>query len=126
MTIAATEKTVSARSPRPRKAGDPVPGSAGSDNLRRAMAFMVVSGLSFALMGATVKLSGDLPLTTKVFFRNIVTLGITVVVAVRLRENPFSRTPQLAALLLRSVCGLAGVYLYFLALGEMSLALTRK
>jgi drug/metabolite transporter (DMT)-like permease len=93
-----------------------------SDSLPRAIAFMVASGLCFALMGATVKLSGDLPLATKVFFRNLVTLGITGAIAVRQRENPFARTPNWARLLLRSAFGLVGVFLYFLALGEMNLA----
>jgi drug/metabolite transporter (DMT)-like permease len=83
---------------------------------------MVVSGLCFALMGVMVKLSGDLPLPTKVFFRNLVTLGITSVVAIRIRENPFSRTPHWRRLLLRSAFGLCGVSLYFLALGRMNLA----
>jgi drug/metabolite transporter (DMT)-like permease len=92
------------------------------DNMPRAMAWMVVSGLSFALMAATVKLAGDLPLTMKVFFRNLVTLGITSAVAVNMRENPFGRTPHAKLLILRSLCGLAGVLLYFLALGKLSLA----
>ena len=39
------------------------------DNLPRAMAWMVLSGLSFALMGAAVKLAGDVPITMKVFFK---------------------------------------------------------
>jgi drug/metabolite transporter (DMT)-like permease len=92
------------------------------DNLPRAMAWMVLSGLSFALMGAAVKLAGDLPVTLKVFFRNLVTLGITSTVAVRMRENPFGPTPHARLLILRSLCGLAGVLLYFLALGKLTLA----
>lgn len=86
------------------------------------MAWMVVSGLSFALMAAAVKMAGDLPLTMKVFFRNLVTLGITSVVAVNMRENPFGRTRHAKLLILRSLCGLAGVLLYFLALDKLSLA----
>jgi drug/metabolite transporter (DMT)-like permease len=88
----------------------------------RAIAWMVVSGLSFALMAVAVKFSGDIPLTMKVFFRNLVTLGITSAVAVNMRENPFARTPHAGLLILRSFCGLGGVLLYFLALGELNLA----
>ncbi len=83
---------------------------------------MVLSGLCFAMMGAAVKLSGDLPLPTKVFFRNLVTLGITSAVAIGLRQNPFGAAAHLKWLLLRSVSGLLGVFLYFLALGQMNLA----
>jgi len=92
------------------------------DNLPRAMAWMILSGLSFALMGATVKLAGDTPVTLKVFFRNLVTLGITSVVALNIRENPFGRPPHARLLVLRSLCGLAGVLLYFTALGGLTLA----
>jgi drug/metabolite transporter (DMT)-like permease len=86
------------------------------------MALMALSGLSFALMGAMVKLAGDVPLTSKVFFRNLVTLIITSLVAIRLRENPLSYSPNWTRLVLRSLCGLAGVFLYFLALGRLNLA----
>ncbi|MEN8007644.1 MAG: DMT family transporter [Candidatus Krumholzibacteriota bacterium] len=96
--------------------------STSLDNMPRAMAWMVVSGLCFALMGATVKLSGDVSLTTKVFFRNLVTLVITGIVAVNTRQNPFGPTPHARLLIGRSVCGLAGVLLYFLALSNLNLA----
>ncbi len=92
------------------------------DSLTRAMAFMVFSGLSFALMGAMVKLAADAPVTSKVFFRNLVTLGMTSSWALRTRCNPFGPTPYLKTLLLRAVCGLGGVYFYFVALGGLKLA----
>jgi len=93
-----------------------------TDNLPRALAWMALSGLSFALMGAMVKLAGDVALPTKVFFRNLVTLIITLLVAARLGQNPLAATPNWGRLLLRSLCGLIGVTLYFLALGRMDLA----
>ncbi len=93
-----------------------------TDNMKIAMTWMVLSGISFALMGATVKISGDAPLTTKVFFRNLVTMIITASFAIRLRQNPFSRTPWLKRLVLRSLFGLSGVALYFIALYQLNLA----
>ena len=98
------------------------PHRTGTDNLGRALAWMVVSGLSFALMGAAVKLAGDLPVGVKVFFRNLVTMGITSVVALRAGENPLTRTPHWWRLLLRSAAGFLGVTFYFVALGNMHLA----
>jgi drug/metabolite transporter (DMT)-like permease len=88
----------------------------------RAMAWMLLSGMSFALMGAMVKFSGDLGLPTKVFFRNLVTLIITSILAFRLAENPLGATPHWPRMLLRSFSGLAGVFLYFLAISKMNLA----
>lgn len=92
------------------------------DDVPRAVLWMMLSGLSFALMGASVKLAGDLPVAVKVFFRNLVTLGITTAVAVRSHRNPLGRTPYWGLLLVRSLCGLAGVYFYFTALGSLTLA----
>jgi drug/metabolite transporter (DMT)-like permease len=92
------------------------------DNLTRAMVWMIFSGLSFAFMGAMVKFSGDVGLPAKVFFRNLVTLAITTVFALRMRENPLAATPNWPRLLLRSVAGLGGVSLYFLALSRLNLA----
>lgn len=83
---------------------------------------MVVSGLCFALMAAAVKLAGETPLASKVFFRNLVTLGITGAFFWRLGRNPCGPTLHLGRLLLRSLFGLGGVSLYFLALGHLQLA----
>jgi drug/metabolite transporter (DMT)-like permease len=98
------------------------PHRTGADNMGRALAWMALSGFSFALMGASVKLAGDLPVFVKVFFRNLVTLAITGAVAVRLRENPFAPTPHWWRLLLRSAAGFLGVTFYFVALGSLHLA----
>lgn len=92
------------------------------DDLPRALLWMMASGLSFALMAASVKLAGDLPVAVKVFFRNLVTLGITALALARARANPFAATPFWPLLLVRAACGLAGVWLYFVALGGMNLA----
>ncbi len=92
------------------------------DDVPRALLWMVLSGLSFALMGASVKLAGDLPVAVKVFFRNLVTLGLTSAVALRSGRNPLAPTPHWRLLLVRALCGLAGVYFYFVALGSLNLA----
>lgn len=90
--------------------------------MTRAMVWMVVSGLSFAFMGAMVKFSGDIGLHAKVFFRNLVTLGLTSVLAFRMGENPLGPSPNWGRMLVRSFAGLVGVFLYFLALGQLNLA----
>ncbi len=100
----------------------PLGSNATRDNMTRAMAWMILSGISFAFMGATVKLSGDVPLTTKVFFRNLVTMILTASVAFRMHQNPLAATPNLRRLVLRSLFGLMGVGLYFVALKELNLA----
>ncbi|MEZ4388135.1 MAG: DMT family transporter [Candidatus Krumholzibacteriia bacterium] len=97
-------------------------GLGAADSMPRAVAFMMLSAASFAVMGAMVKAAGDLPVHQKVFFRNLVTLIITVGMAWQKRENPFGPTPCLGLLLLRSFAGLGGVTLYFYAIGHLTLA----
>lgn len=92
------------------------------DNLTRAILYMLLSAASFAVMGAMVKASGDLPVHQKVFFRNLVTLVITALMAWQRRENPFGPTRHLPLLILRSLAGLTGVFLYFYAIGHLTLA----
>lgn len=97
-------------------------GLGAHDSMRRAVVFMLLSASSFAVMGAMVKAAGDLPVHEKVFSRNLVTLAITGAMAWQRRENPLWPTPYLRLLLLRSGAGLAGVFLYFYAIGHLALA----
>lgn len=97
-------------------------GLGASDSIPRAVVFMLLSAASFAVMGAMVKAAGAIPVHEKVFFRNLVTLVITAGMAWQRRENPFGPTPYLGLLLLRSFAGLAGVTLYFYAIGHLTLA----
>jgi drug/metabolite transporter (DMT)-like permease len=92
------------------------------DRMGRAVSYMLLSAASFAVMGAMVKAAGDLPVHQKVFFRNLVTLVITGAMALRRRENPFGPTRHLGLLVGRSLAGLAGVSLYFYAIGHLTLA----
>ena len=92
------------------------------DDKRIAVAWMLVSAVGFALMGATVRLSGDLPLPEKVFFRNLVTLAITGAIVLRAHESPFRGQPALGLLTMRSLAGLAGVFGYFYSIRHLHLA----
>ena len=87
-------------------------GLGAHDSLPSAVGYMLLSGACLAVMGAMVKAAGDLPVYEKVFFRNLVTLLVTVAMAVRRRENPFGPTHHRGLLLARSFAGLGGVFLY--------------
>lgn len=97
-------------------------GLGAHDSLPAAVGFMLLSAASFAVMGAFVKAAGDVPVSEKVFFRNLVTLVVTVAMAIHRRENPFGPTEHLPLLVARSLSGLVGVVLYFYALGHLNLA----
>lgn len=87
-----------------------------------AIIWMLLSAFSFALMGAMVKLASDVPVIEKVFFRNLVTFILMLVIIIKNRENPFKQGKATKFLIIRSLAGLAGVVLYFYAISNMTLA----
>jgi drug/metabolite transporter (DMT)-like permease len=87
-----------------------------------AVLLMLLSALSFALMGACVKFLADISVYQKVFFRNLVTLIITMTIFMIRRENPIKKEAAVKVLLARSFTGLAGVFCFFYALSNISLA----
>lgn len=91
------------------------------ENVTRAVLLICLAGLSFSMVGVAVRLSGDIPVYEKVFFRTVFSLVATAAVAVKCRSNPFSRNPRMPLLLLRAVLGTAAVTLYFYAVENLPL-----
>lgn len=83
---------------------------------------MLLSALSFALMGGMVKLSSEVPVIEKVFFRNLITFILMLVIILKEKENPFKQGLATKLLIFRSLAGLLGVVLYFYAITNMTLA----
>jgi drug/metabolite transporter (DMT)-like permease len=92
------------------------------DNVGRAVAMICLAGVSFSLVGVAVRMSGDVPVYEKVFFRSIVSLVATALIAIRARENPFVRDGRARILIIRGVFGTIGMTLYFFALQHLTLA----
>jgi drug/metabolite transporter (DMT)-like permease len=88
----------------------------------RAAAFMVLSALAFAVMGAFVKLVPEVPLWDKVLVRNLVTLIVAAWIVRRRRSMLFGRRENRRLLLLRSLLGIGGVACYFYAIDHLLLA----
>jgi drug/metabolite transporter (DMT)-like permease len=85
------------------------------DNRIKGISYMLVSGFAFALMSASVKAVGDLPVYEKVLSRNFVSLiAAAIMILVQHRGAPlFGKRQNQGLLLSRSLLGLAGVYLLF-------------
>ena len=96
------------------------------DSILKAIVFMIASAFSFALMGAFVKFSGDIPLLQKVFFRNLISVFIAFFMVYKNSKKgklQLIKDPgNLPKLILRSVFGLTGVVFYFYAINNMNLA----
>ncbi|WBW98311.1 DMT family transporter [Oceanirhabdus sp. W0125-5] len=91
------------------------------DNKPRAVVLMILSALSFAFMGAMVKLAGDIPLAEKVLFRNMVSLAIAFITLKKSSASMFGKKENQKYLLGRSMLGLSGVLLYFYAINNINL-----
>ena len=86
----------------------------------KGILFIVLSALLFAGMNLFVKLSGDLPVFQKVFFRNAIAAGIafTVLMKNKSRLLPCSKRSALF-LSLRAAFGLLGVICNFYAVDRL-------
>jgi len=88
----------------------------------KAALLMLVSSLAFACSAAAVKLSGDLPVFEKVFFRNILAVVIAFIAIHRKKEKMFGKKENQKYLFLRSILGVIGMALYFYAISNLYLA----
>jgi drug/metabolite transporter (DMT)-like permease len=92
------------------------------DNKQKAVVLMLISSLAFACSAAAVKLSGNLPVFEKVFFRNILAVLIAFF-AIKKNNNPlFGKRENQKFLLLRSLLGVGGMIMYFYAISNLYLA----
>lgn len=92
------------------------------DNKPKAITYMLFSAFAFAMMSATVKLSGDIPVFEKVFFRNLISLFIAYYVIKKSGARLFGKKENQKYLLARSFLGLTGVILNFYAINHLILA----
>lgn len=89
---------------------------------RRAVVFMLVSAAAFAGMGAFVKAADAVPVTEKVLVRNLITLILAGMVAVRAGRPLLGRRKNQPLLIARSLLGIAGVTCFFYAIDNLILA----
>ncbi|TDM03656.1 DMT family transporter [Macrococcus carouselicus] len=92
------------------------------NNLQKGILALLIASLGFSLMGAFVKLSGDLPVLQKTLFRNIVGMLIPLYFVIRNKERLFGRLQNQPLLIARSVFGLIGVVLNYITIDRMVLS----
>lgn len=92
------------------------------DNKPKAIILILISALAFAIMGAMVKLAGDIPLFEKVFYRNLLSLGMAYIMIKNKNVSFFGKKENQKYLLSRSLLGLLGVILSFYAINYLVLS----
>ena len=88
----------------------------------KGIIYIIVSAFFFALMGLFVKLSGDLPIIQKSFFRNAVAMIFALVVITKNHQWELPKGRNISYLLIRAVAGTGGILCNFYALSNMNLA----
>ncbi|WP_164669439.1 DMT family transporter [Virgibacillus doumboii] len=88
----------------------------------KGIVLLLVSALGFSLMGAFVKLSGDIPTAQKAFFRNIAAAIITLGFVLRHKERVFGKKEHQKLLIARSALGTVGIVLNFYAIDRLVLS----
>ncbi len=84
---------------------------------------IITSAFCFTFMNAFVRLSGDIPTVQKTFFRNLVALFFALFILLRQKQPLFPRNKKNTGfLLLRSICGIAGVLCNFYAVDRLALS----
>lgn len=91
-------------------------------NKTKAVFCMLISALGFTFMSVTVKYVTGIPLFEKVFFRNLISLGVAFFMLKKSSAPMFGRRENQLALLARSIFGLAGVVLNFYTIANLTLA----
>lgn len=101
----------------------------GNENLKKlehkkykAILFMLISGLGYALMNISVKLSGDIPPLEKVLFRNIVCAIIAAILILKTNGIFIVIKKNRKFLMGRAIIGTFGTWCNFYAIDHLMVA----
>ena len=106
-------------------------GSNKTNTNRNALILIIISALSFSIMGAFVKHLQDIPVFEKVFFRNLISLFIAYRLFIVKQKKDLDNEKKVSIfgepknrkyLILRSSLGLTGVILNFYAITHLYLS----
>ncbi len=88
----------------------------------RGIIYIITSAFFFALMGLFVKLSGDVPIIQKSFFRNAVAMVFAFIVITKSKTWAIPKGKNITYILIRSIAGTLGIFCNFYAVSNMNLA----
>ena len=88
----------------------------------KAIVYIIISALCFAVMNLCVKMSGDIPSLQKSFFRNAVSLIFATVIIVKSKTSFRCKKGNLKFLFMRALFGTVGIVCNFYALDHIPLA----
>ncbi len=84
--------------------------------------YIIFSAFFFALMSMFIRLAGNIPSFQKAFFKNFVALIISTIIMLKNQEKIEFKSGNLKYLVMRSVCGTAGIICNFYAIDHLNLS----
>jgi drug/metabolite transporter (DMT)-like permease len=91
-------------------------------NRSKGIFFIIISALGFALMSTFVKLSGNLPIFQKTFFRNLISFLFAFAMVYKHKDRFLGKKENRKLLLLRATTGTLGILCNFYAIGKLVLS----
>ena len=88
----------------------------------KGIIYVIFAAFSFSLMSFFVRLSGDLPVMQKVFFRNLIASGIAAVTLAKSKDKFRLKKGSLGGLSMRCIFGCLGMICNFWAVDHLGLA----
>lgn len=88
----------------------------------KGIIYIITSAFFFALMGVFVKLSGDLPIMQKSFFRNAVALIFASAIITKQHIWELPKGKNIGYLFIRAAAGTVGILCNFYAVSNMNVA----
>ena len=92
------------------------------DNKYKGIGYMCGATLSFALMSLFIKLSGNLPVFQKLFFRNFFSALVFAFLVFRKGQSVKVDADQIRVLIYRSISGSVAMLCYFYTVDNMNIA----
>lgn len=89
---------------------------------QKAIVYIILSALCFALMNSFVRLSGDLPTMQKSFFRNFVAMIMAAFILFKNKTGIKYKKEDIPLLLIRSTMGTLGILGNFYAVDHLNLS----
>ena len=91
-------------------------------NKNKGIFHILLAAFFFSLMSFMVKMSGDLPVMQKAFFRNAIASLMAIMILAGTEEKFKIKKGSVPMLLIRSVCGTIGIVCNFYAIDHMHIA----
>ncbi|MCF7926460.1 MAG: DMT family transporter [Candidatus Izimaplasma sp.] len=86
---------------------------------KKGIISLIIAAFGFAMMSIMVKNAGDLPAYQKVFFRNLISMFLAIIMVTVREDRYYGRKENQKFLLLRSTFGTIGMLLFFFSIDNL-------